>query len=571
MTRTLHRASPPLTDRVTGMILDAIHARLNALHMSAADGDLYEGSLHREAERGAETELFRVPGGRPDELCVIPKHLAFARYRGKDGAKDIDDERKLASYDFYKAGRAASGVVAICPKRTSTSAAVDVYEIPAGTTRPEQLTASYCASVEKSGKCVAKFKQTDNRFTTTSTAAILGYYHVSRALGDICEIKPAVLRTMDIEQHKTIVRLAFEMGVHGTIAKSWKLFDQYYANPKGSSVASTLFTSDFTQIYGALLENTTGEEDYAEWLNVGSNLGSTRAFQRMADSRPVAAILGSRAFTQGNVQALVGMRDMSELILLDYLLAQSDRLTGGNISDYPFAYYLEDGKVKSIKASKASEIPAGAPAVTVKKLTLKDTDGGLLNSNVFERKGYLGRIHHMHPRTYDCLQTLAQKWDADPAVREFFHRECTFTNSQIARFDTYLRTAAGTLRARNDSGSLRLDLDLDDYFAGGAAKPPAPQITASVGRWENGATNQAADVETVQRLLESIAQILHAPELDPHGVDGKIARPPASSDTVKAIEAFQLRALGSKTGLVEPGSRTWNALLTSAGQAPAGP
>ena len=38
----------------------------------------------------------------------------------------------------------------------------------------------------------------DNVHTTTCTPAILGYYHLARALGDICEIKPAVLRTMDI-------------------------------------------------------------------------------------------------------------------------------------------------------------------------------------------------------------------------------------------------------------------------------------------------------------------------------------------------------------------------------------
>ena len=38
----------------------------------------------------------------------------------------------------------------------------------------------------------------------------------------------------------------------------------YYANPRGSAVAQTLFTSDFRQIYGALLENTTGEENYTE-------------------------------------------------------------------------------------------------------------------------------------------------------------------------------------------------------------------------------------------------------------------------------------------------------------------
>ena len=211
--------------------------------------------MQRDAERGTNTTTFQVPGGRPDEICVVPKHLPFADYRGKDGAKDIADENQLASYDFNKAGPAESGVIAIVPKRTSTSAAVDVYQIPAGTIRPDQITASYCLSVEKNGKNVAKFKQTDNVHTTTCTVAILGYYHLARALGDICEIKPAVLRTMDIEQHKKMVRLAAELGAHGLVGQSWALFNHYYDNPRGSAVAQTLFTSDFQQIYGALLEN----------------------------------------------------------------------------------------------------------------------------------------------------------------------------------------------------------------------------------------------------------------------------------------------------------------------------
>ena len=530
--------------------------------MSATDVDLYEGSLHREAERGAKTVTFKVPGGRPDEICVIPRHLPFVNYRGKAGAKDIADEQRLASYDFYKTGPAESGAIATLPKRSSTSAAVDVYTLPAGTSRPGQLTASYCLGVEKTGKCVAKFKQTDNQFTTTSSASILGYYHVSRALGDICEIKPGVLRTMDIEQHKVIVRLASEMGVHGTIAKSWGLFDRYYANPKGSGVADVLFTSDFTQIYGALLENTTGEESYTEWLNAGSSLSSVRAFQRMADSRPVAAIIGSTAFTPGNVQALVAMRDMSEMILLDYLLAQSDRLTGGNISDYPFAYYLDGGKVKS---TKTSDIPAGAPQVVVKKLTLKDCDAGLLNANIFEQKGYLGQIHHLHPNTYNCLQTFAQQWSADPTVKPFFHRECNFSNSQLARLEKYLLNAATTLRSRKESGALRLDLDLDDYFQG-VTPPAGSQLAASVGRWEKGATNQLADVQTVQQLLTAAAQKQHAPQLDPKGVDGLISRPPRTSNTVSAIEAFETLSGLTVDGLIDPANPTWPALRKAAGE-----
>src|SRR6266536_2171208 len=94
---------------------------------------------------------------------------------------------------------------------------------------------------------------------------------------------------------------------------------------------------------------------------------------------------------------------------------------------------------------------------------------------------------------------------------------------------------------------------------------PPPVITGSVGRWEKGARNLQADVETVQRLLETAAQKLQAPDLDPKGVDGKIARQSAKSNTVAAIEAFQKRSNISMDGLIEPDSQTWQALLQAAG------
>jgi hypothetical protein len=94
---------------------------------------------------------------------------------------------------------------------------------------------------------------------------------------------------------------------------------------------------------------------------------------------------------------------------------------------------------------------------------------------------------------------------------------------------------------------------------------PPPVITGSVGRWEKGARNHQADVETVQRLLETAAQRLQAPDLDPKGVDGKIARQSAKSNTVAAIEAFQKRSNISIDGLIEPDGQTWQALLQAAG------
>jgi L,D-transpeptidase catalytic domain len=97
---------------------------------------------------------------------------------------------------------------------------------------------------------------------------------------------------------------------------------------------------------------------------------------------------------------------------------------------------------------------------------------------------------------------------------------------------------------------------------------PPPVITGSVGRWEKGARNLRADVETVQRLLETAAQKLQAPDLDPKGVDGKIARQSAKSNTVAAIEAFQKRSNVSIDGLIEPDGPTWQALLQAAGGTP---
>jgi hypothetical protein len=97
-----------------------------------------------------------------------------------------------------------------------------------------------------------------------------------------------------------------------------------------------------------------------------------------------------------------------------------------------------------------------------------------------------------------------------------------------------------------------------------SAAPPAV-ITGSVGRWEKGARNLQTDVETVQRLLETAAQKLQAPDLDPKGVDGKIARQSAKSNTVAAIEAFQKRSNISIDGLIEPDGQTWQALLQAAG------
>src|SRR5438876_4276524 len=103
---------------------------------------------------------------------------------------------------------------------------------------------------------------------------------------------------------------------------------------------------------------------------------------------------------------------------------------------------------------------------------------------------------------------------------------------------------------------------------GNVRTAPPPVITGSVGRWEEGARNLQADVETVQRLLETAAQKLQAPDLDPKGVDGKIERQSAKSNNVAAIVAFQKRSNISIDGLIDPAGQMWPALLQAAGPLP---
>ena len=92
------------------------------------------------------------------------------------------------------------------------------------------------------------------------------------------------------------------------------------------------------------------------------------------------------------------------------------------------------------------------------------------------------------------------------------------------------------------------------------------RISRSVGRWEKKARNLRSDVKVVQRLLKRAAQALQAPQLYPKGLDGRIVRPPETSNTVTAIEAFQSLFTSSVDGLIEPDSQTWHALLDVAGE-----
>jgi murein DD-endopeptidase MepM/ murein hydrolase activator NlpD len=88
-------------------------------------------------------------------------------------------------------------------------------------------------------------------------------------------------------------------------------------------------------------------------------------------------------------------------------------------------------------------------------------------------------------------------------------------------------------------------------------------ITGPVGRQQEGATNVKSDVRTVQHLLTRVAAQLGDPQLDPKGEDGLLAASP-SSDTLKAILAFQARFMVHADGLISVNGETWGRLQDAA-------
>ena len=270
------------------------------------------------------------------------------------------------------------------------------------------------------------------------------------------------------------------------------------------------------------------------------------------------------------------------MVLIDYIMSQADRFSGNMHSEKVYLW-IENGVLKSDSkksdpakaAEQLKQIPA--EAVLVNRMIMKDNDAGLISGNSAKTNHLLEKISHLDSKTYDRLLDL-QKELQKPEVAKWYQTELLFTSADFNTIKNNVDQAVGILSGRKGNG-LFLDANVSTAIgadnqpqgtetppSSGSVSPPSPTvISSSVGRWEKGAGNLPADVETVQSLLQAAAHKLQAPQLDPKGVDGKIARPPRNSNTVNAIEAFQSRSNISIDGLIEPDSQTWQALLQAAG------
>ncbi|MCB0412569.1 MAG: hypothetical protein KDD22_08595, partial [Bdellovibrionales bacterium] len=366
------------------------------LVISVISGSQAWGYLDENAERGLQHFELLSPSGY-SERCIIPKGI-LKDYREKD-FKDLQNLCQISFYDFSETSETA-----ICPKLYSTSPALEIDKIKLKKFNSRtEYEKNYCSTPDRPGKKIAKFKQ---GITCSYTPSLLAYYQVSTYLGRILHIPEVVLRTMDInEQRKQVKRaIPFAQDLYtkqDAIRWGWESgWPAALNNPGGSAKGyngSWLFTKDFKGIYGALIENPRGEEKYTEVYGKGSydtryeRLKRQIPYQRVASSKSIQE-LAPQNFEEG-AQILIQMKDVSDMVIIDTLLSQQDRV--GNIAYRNYAYYMVGKEVRSekidfeddgsIEAKIIEKIQAEGPTsqiVTVKEMLLKDNDCGVAKSNM---------------------------------------------------------------------------------------------------------------------------------------------------------------------------------------------
>lgn len=440
-------------------------------------------ALDTSAVRG-ESKVEIPVAGKRSEVCILPKHHELGSYTEGDSKS----EKALCSVNEYTNA-------AICPKLSSTNPGLEVHLIPEGKTIA-QVEAANCKLIDpqtkkNTAKKLAKYKLSTS---CSYSPAILGYYHVSRFLGDVLNIPVSVIRTVDLQKHIGLADRALSITKESELIHiTWQsLANQLKAGSKASRKDSLLTTS-FDQSYGALVKNPKGDF-YKEFFNGGKssdpnvkpNVARAINFRNLNPAMinlnkqvPVEQIV-SREFNAANVQKFLHMKDASDMIVMDYLLNQEDRY--GNIDAIETYTYLDrnnskpDGTFPMIEKSKLEQADIDRlGAVPVMRVVLSDNDCGVSRLNVAKEAGLNQRINHIDPKTY--TQLLKLNAIADQAdTKAFFSNELLFTSNDYKSFRDNLKTLASQLHKACVASQLRLDLNAEIHFSGQPVAPVSCEI-----------------------------------------------------------------------------------------------
>lgn len=456
---------------------------------------------------------------------VVPKfpESANAKYKKSDTKK----EEKLCNIDFDNAN------IGLCPKVWSTSPATILWDLSktiyAGNSA--KFEKEICALGRKAKpktvaniKKLGAFKQTVSAQYDLDTSATFAqsnviYYHFSRYFDTTVDIPVAVLRTANVKAHQDrVVSLGKKISKATRNKNGWELLSRLSTNPGGYKPSFEIFDTDGV-LYG-VVQKGSGDRYGYEWSvdpksTQGEDLKRIPGLKALKRSEVLDSAINkglaeslktspqvSKAISKGvsKEQMVLWMEELSEMIILDYMFNQQDRIRN---FDYIWQWYYvdADNKLASIevdgddikKASEYSsyprnsilniklpaEIPPGTRAVLVQKTQLIDNDagigtvrGGSPYSNVTKNKHYAEELlNHIKPATYSKLVVLADDFKNKGDLYKYLSNSFSISPKYVERIASNTIELANILIAKCKKDELRFDLDSDFVLATG--KMPA--------------------------------------------------------------------------------------------------
>ena len=351
----------------------------------------------------------------------------------------------LAEQAAYCAIDLSADDIAICPKTWSTSPGAVIYAVT--DTQWQGRTAEFervaCApgghAREFATAQLAVFKNSLNGRETSGTfsPSPLLYYHFSRLLQTKLHVPVAVRVEFPLAAYGPSI---IEPGLTFTdssrrkmLHAGWQEMHAAAAAPAEYSHRRELFTADNQRLWGVLLRQ--NGKRYGPEVNgtrvSGWGDGQNLDFQRTAaflalrtdlplseaihlgvkESRKDEAMAAKLPAQVATVQVARWMEEVTELVILDYLLKQQDRI--GNI-DYLWRWHwVEEGQIKM-----SATQPEDKDAVRLRVTVLNDNDAGVRSgyANYAARTNMLQKWHHMNYDLYQRVQRLAQDFGASGPI-----------------------------------------------------------------------------------------------------------------------------------------------------------
>ncbi|THD82421.1 hypothetical protein E7811_15370 [Aliigemmobacter aestuarii] len=441
-----------------------------------------------------EATTFTSPNG-VRETCV-----RIAPMPGADYSKgDLKDEAAFCAIDLY------SPSVGLCPKTWSTSPGMIIHDLSSGPYAGDRagFERNACPlgkdAKSQSAGDLAKFKPTMNARGTSGTfsASPLLYYHLSRYFGADIGVPVAVWRSMDREQHLSeVARPGLALSGHSHSSNmneaGWRTLVAADTDPTAYVPTSDLFTSDLSAVYGVMLKSS-GDRYNSEVNGTrasGWGKGQNLDFQNTA---PFLALRSpaqlDKAIAEGVAEAIKDkqirkdmgenvhpaqmaywMSDIANIVLLDFMLSQQDRV--GNIDYVARWFWVENGEVKSRKAVShgAETDPPPEGAVRIKRTHLNDNDAGgrVEYANFAKSTEMLQKLRHFPVETYRKLMALDADLQAQGPLHAYLRDSFGLATAQFEQLVTNTALAANILRTSCERGDLRFDLDPQAFLVSGS-------------------------------------------------------------------------------------------------------